>query len=203
MASYDTREALLHLPPRGNPPAGAREWAVRAAAAATALVFIAVAAGQLMPPSWWVRAGFEMNPGFFVKKQFVDYVVCQPWRDFSGMATGGGAHWATRTATVAMKAGATANVGLLLPKDAVVDAVYCGSTNPGGSTSECSMSGCDYPAVVSLDDDLYTHGRALSFTLEAKSGAGLHGRLFQLWVKWRHANSVTGTRTTAELEERP
>ena len=97
----------------------------------------------------------------------------------------GGWNWASRSVAAGRRAGETEDAGILLPKDAVIGAVYCGSTAKSGATTECWLAGCDFPASMTLDDDLYTEGRALTFSFASQARDGRHGEVFHLWVRWR------------------
>lgn len=181
-------EATSGLRPRRPEPAGGlRSWLIRIGAGLATLVLIALAGYALMPTSlWWQHAGFDSDPGLFVRKEAIEYRTCAPWSGWSQREAhaADGWSWTSRTISVAPPA-TTSDAGILLPKDAAIGAVYCGSTTVAGVTTECSLEGCDFPATMTLDDDLYTKGRALTFALASQAADGRRGQVFHLWVKWR------------------
>jgi hypothetical protein len=78
----------MQRPWRNNPgaggPAKVRRWMLRAffaasAAAISILVLSSFLVWQRRPP-WWTGDGLPANPGFFVRKQAVNYPVCAPWQ---------------------------------------------------------------------------------------------------------------------------
>ena len=88
--------------------------------------------------------------------------------------------------------GHEAHLAVLLPKNATVAHVYCGAQSGNGAPAECSAAGCNVPVSLLLDDDLYTQGRALTFTVTGTSPTVQSGATFRVWVLWTLSDSRHG-----------
>ena len=157
-------------------------WVARIVTTAIALLLVAVAIRSLIPDPWWARAGFDRDPGLFVRKQAVDYPVCAGWPGRAPVASAG---WNVmeRDISAIPRAGRTVDVGILLARGASIARIYCGDQLAGRPTAECSMTaGCAAPVTVALDDDIYTQGRAVTLMVTGKSDAVRTGETFHFWL---------------------
>jgi len=157
-------------------------WIARIVTTVLALLLVAVAIRSLIPDPWWARAGFERDPGLFVRKHAVDYPVCAEWAS----AAPRGWHLVEKSLTEIPAAGSTVDIGFLLPPDATVANINCGDQLADAPPVECSMTaGCAAPVTVALDDDVYTRGRALTLMVTGKSAAVRKGESFHVWLAWK------------------
>ena len=158
-------------------------WAARIVTPVLAILLVAIAIRSLIPDPWWARAGFERDPGLFVRKHAVDYPVCAAWSGGAPAAPRGW-HIEKKVLPQLPEPGRTADVGMLLPRNATVAQIACGAQSGAAAPVECSMeAGCAAPVTVALDDDVYTQGRALTLMVTAKGKAS--GQSFHFWLAWK------------------
>lgn len=62
--------------------------------------------------TWWIKSGFEHNPGYFISENRIDYPVCEAWTEDA----------AGRHVTPSWSR------AVLVPKSARITKVYCGAS---------------------------------------------------------------------------
>ena len=161
-------------------------WLIRIAAFVVGVGAGAIWLGVVLTPKpWWVGSGFASDPGYFIRKNAIAYPICEPWsirsethsRQVSWLFTNG-----------PLTPGKQADLALLLPKQAEIIRVDCGT---GAALKECSMrKGCEPPITVMLDDDLYTRGRAVEISVINKKPTKSAGAIVGFRVLWRDRVAV-------------
>jgi hypothetical protein len=160
-----------------------RRWSTRLYGAFAALL-IAGASLFLAPPTWWARSGFETNPGTFERKFAADYPLCASWPAGSGTAPK--LHFAQIAARTGTLNGAEEkNFAVLLPKTALVTAVYCAAAPRSGALQECSSARCTPPTSALVEDNLFTNGRGIIFSFRNKAMNPDDHAHVGFWVAWR------------------
>ncbi|HUO93431.1 MAG TPA: hypothetical protein VMU22_10940 [Rhizomicrobium sp.] len=168
-----------------RPKRGARiGWLIRLAAFVVGVGAGAIWLGVVLTPKpWWVGSGFASDPGYFIRKNAIAYPICQPWQ-----ASARTQHVSWMFTDGALAPGKQADLALLLPKQAEIVRVDCGT---GAALKECSMrNGCEPPITVMLDDDLYTRGRAIEISAVNKARAKTRGAVVGFRVLWRERVAI-------------
>jgi hypothetical protein len=172
----------------------AKRWVLRAFfAGVAAIIAVSVLSTFLVwqrRPPWWAGDDLPADPGYFVRKQTLDYPVCAPWQandfpkqnnDLNGLGLR-----QTERATASPIAGSNqVNLGLLLPKKAKIVKIYCAIGTSALDQRECSTRHCEPPMTFFVMDSLYTRGRVLVFTLQNKTRDGTRPVGIHVWALWR------------------
>ena len=165
-------------------------WLFKSAIAGMALLLGVGYFWIMSPKTWWGESGFTSNPGDFIRRNNIDYAVCSPWeadaakekKKTPGIAAG---EFNVVQRKITLAPDVQTNVGILLPKTAKVAKIYCGGAIQSGAMQECTLHGCTPPVTATLDDDLYTSGRALQFTLRNNARKKTPDGTMTLWVVWK------------------
>jgi hypothetical protein len=179
-----------------RPKRGARTgWGIRAAAlllaAGAGAVWLSVV---LLPKPWWVGSGFASDPGYFIRKNPVAYPICESWPQKPQAGVAASATHAQHVSWLftdgVLAPGKQADLALLLPRQAQIARVDCGTASRHAALKECSVRrGCEPPVTVMLDDDLYTRGRAIEISLVNKASPGGPDAIIGIRVLWQDQRS--------------